>query len=176
MKKKYEDNEEYKEKKLIMEEKKEDYEQIKEKIKSYENSYSLKEEKYDNKIGEIKNIIKTIEDNKKKYPKRAEENIILSINLEIMYENNKEKINKIHNNENNIKELLKKLTENNEKIEVLDMQNKRINSEISSVESNIQNFEDTKKVHVSKKQFKEAQLANNEIKKCQENKAKIKHN
>ena len=54
-----------------------------------------------------------------------------------MYKNNEEKTNKIHKNENNIKELLKKLSENNEKIEVLDMQNKRINSEISSVEANI---------------------------------------
>ena len=53
------------------------------------------------------------------------------------------------------------------------MQNKRINSEISSVEANIQNFEDTKKVHVSKKQFKEAQIANNEIKKCMENKNQL---
>ena len=90
-----------------------------------------------------------------------------------MYQNNKEKTNKIHTDENAIKELLKKLSENNEKIEVLDMQNKRINSEISSVEANIQNFEDTKKVHVSKKQFKEAQIANNEIKKCMENKAQL---
>ena len=79
----------------------------------------------------------------------------------------------IHNNENTIKELLKKLTENNEKIEVLNMQNKRISSEISSVESNIQNFEDTKKAHVAKKQFKDAQIANNEIKKCQESKAQL---
>ena len=84
-----------------------------------------------------------------------------------------EKTNKIHKNEIDIKELLKKLSENNEKIEVLDMQNKRINSEISSVEANIRNFEDTKKVHVSKKQFKEAQIANNEIKKCMENKSQL---
>ena len=53
------------------------------------------------------------------------------------------------------------------------MQNKRISSEIASVESNIQNFEDTKKAHVSKKQFKEAQIANNEIKKCKESKAQL---
>ena len=86
---------------------------------------------------------------------------------------NKEKIKQIHSNENTIKELLKKLTENNEKIEVLNMQNKRISSEIASVEANIQNFEDTKKVHVSKKQFKDAQIANNEIKKCQESKAQL---
>ena len=166
MKKKYEENEEYKENKLKMEQKKYDYDQVKNKLKSYENAYSLREEKYDNKIEEIKNIIKTIENNKKNYPKRAENNIKLSKDLEIMYKNNEEKTNKIHKNENNIKELLKKLSENNEKIEVLDMQNKRINSEISSVEANIQNFEDTKKAHVSKKQFKEAQIANNEIKKC----------
>ena len=90
-----------------------------------------------------------------------------------MYINNNEKRKQIHNNENTIKELLKKLTENNEKIEVLNMQNKRISSEISSVEANIQNFEDTKKAHVAKKQFKDAQIANNEIKKCQESKAQL---
>ena len=90
-----------------------------------------------------------------------------------MYISNKEKIKQIHNNENTIKELLKKLTENNEKIEVLNMQNKRITSEISSVEANIQNFEDTKKAHVAKKQFKDAQIANNEIKKCKESKAQL---
>ena len=48
----------------------------------------------------------------------------------------------------------------------------QVKTEISSVESNIQNFEDTKKAHVSKKQFKEAQIANNEIKKYMENKKK----
>ena len=53
------------------------------------------------------------------------------------------------------------------------MQNKRINSEIASVEASIHNFEDTKKFHVSKKQFKEAQTANNEIKKCMENKNQL---
>lgn len=42
MKKKYEDNEEYKEKKLIMEQKKEDYEQVKNRLRSCENSYTLK--------------------------------------------------------------------------------------------------------------------------------------
>ena len=90
-----------------------------------------------------------------------------------MYINNNEKRKQIHNNENTIKELLKKLTENNEKIEVLNMQNKRISSEIASVEANIQNFEDTKKAHVAKKQFKDAQIANNEIKKCKESKAQL---
>jgi len=53
------------------------------------------------------------------------------------------------------------------------MQNKRISSEIASVESNIQNFEDTKKALVAKKQFKDAQTANNEIKKWKENKAQL---
>ena len=90
-----------------------------------------------------------------------------------MYINNKEKIKHIHTNENAIKELLKKLSENNEKIEVLNMQNKRISSEIASVEANIQNFQDTKKAHVAKKQFKEAQIANNEIKKSKENKSQL---
>ena len=108
MKKKYEENEEYKEKKLIMEEKKNDYEQVKNKLRSYENSYTIKEEKYDNKINEIKNIIKTIEDNKINYPQRAKDNIILTKDLEKMYQNNKTKTDKIHNNENAIKDLLKK--------------------------------------------------------------------
>ena len=90
-----------------------------------------------------------------------------------MYKSTKEKTKTIRGDENAIKELLAKLAENNEKIEVLNMKNKIISSEISSVESSIQNFEDTKKAHVAKKQFKDAQIANNEIKKCQENKSQL---
>ena len=133
----------------------------------------MNEEKYNKKINDINNIIKTIQSNRKNYPKRIDNNTNLSKDLNEMYISNKEKIKQIHNNENTIKELLKKLTENNEKIEVLNMQNKRITSEISSVEANIQNFEDTKKAHVAKKQFKDAQIANNEIKKCKESKAQL---
>jgi hypothetical protein len=35
------------------------------------------------------------------------------------------------------------------------MQNKRISSEMASIEENIQNFDDTKKAQVAKKQFKD---------------------
>ena len=170
---KYEKNEEFQEKKEIMDQKKSEYDQVINNLKSIENVYTINEQKFDKKINEINNIIKTIQSNRKNYPKRIENNIKSSKDLDDMYINNKEKIKKIHTNENNIKELLKKLSENNEKIEVLNMQNKRISSEIASVEANIQNFEDTKKAHVAKKQFKEAQIANNEIKKSKENKAQL---
>ena len=70
-------------------------------------------------------------------------------------------------------ELLLKVNDNNEKIEVLDLQNKRISSEIVSVDSNIANLEDIKKSQVMKKQFKDAQNTNNEIKKCKESKQSI---
>ena len=76
----------------------------------------------------------------------------------------------MHENEKKIKEYSAKIVENNEKIEVLDLQNKRINSEIISVDANIENLEDIKKSLVAKKQFKEAQNTNNEIKKNQTNK------
>ena len=66
-----------------------------------------------------------------------------------------------------------KVNDNNEKIEVLDLQNKRIASEIVSVDSNIANLEDIKKSQVMKKQFKDAQNTNNEIKKCKESKQSI---
>ena len=94
MKKKYQENEEYKEKKNIMEQKKEDYDQVKNKLKSCENSYKIREEKFDNKLQEIQNIIKTIETNKITYPKRSEDNITLSKKLDSMYQTNKEKTNK----------------------------------------------------------------------------------
>ena len=173
IKKKYEKNEEFQEKKKIMEEKKNEYDKIINNLKSIENIYAKNEEKYDKKINEINNIIKTIESNKINYPKRIDNNIKLSKELNEMYISDKEKTKKIKGDQNAIKELLIKLTDNNEKIEVLNMQNKRISSEIASVEANIQNFEDTKKAHVAKKQFKDAQIANNEIKKCQENKAQL---
>lgn len=170
---KYEKNEEFQDKKFKMQQKKSEYDQTVNNLKSVENVYSINEERFDKKINEIINIIKRIESNKKNYPKRISNNNKSTKDLNDMYINNKEKIKQIHNNENTIKDLLKKLSENNEKIDVLNMQNKRISSEIASVESNIQNFEDTKKALVAKKQFKDAQTANNEIKKCKENKAQL---
>ena len=117
-----------------MEEKKNEYDKIINNLKSIENIYAKNEEKYDKKINEINNIIKTIESNKINYPKRIDNNIKLSKELNEMYISDKEKTKKIKGDQNAIKELLIKLTDNNEKIEVLNMQNKRISSEIASVE------------------------------------------
>ena len=44
---------------------------------------------------------------------------------------------------------------------------------MASVEANIQNFEDTKKEQVAKKQFKDEQIANNEIKRILRKTTKI---
>ena len=156
-----------------MEHKKNEYNKTINNLKSIENVYSMNEEKYDKKINDINNIINKIKSNKVNYPKIIDNNTQISKELNEMYKSTKEKTKTIRGDENAIKELLTKLAENNEKIEVLNMQNKRISSEISSVEASIQNFEDTKKAHVAKKQFKDAQIANNEIKKCQENKSQL---
>ena len=57
-----------------MEQKKTEYNQTVNNLKSVENVYSINEEKFDKKINEIINIIKTIESNKKNYPKRITNN------------------------------------------------------------------------------------------------------
>ena len=96
-----------------MEQKKNEYNQTINNLKSIENVYAMNEEKYDKKINEINKIIKTIKSNRKNYPKRITNNTQSSKDLNDMYINNNEKRKQIHNNENTIKELLKKLTENN---------------------------------------------------------------
>ena len=63
-----------------------------------------------------------------------------------MFNINEENLKKINENENKIKELSTKINENNEQIEVLYFQNKRIDSEILSTDSHINNLEEAKKM------------------------------
>ena len=170
IKKKYETDEEYMKKKTDKEEKEKEYNFA---VKVLNNLKQISEDnksQYKSKFEEISHIIKTIEDNRLNYPKKVESNKELIETLTNIFTYNEENLKKMHENENKIKEYSAKIVENNEKIEVLDLQNKRINSEIISVDANIENLEDIKKSLVAKKQFKEAQNTNNEIKKNQTNK------
>ena len=170
IKKKYENDEEYMKKKTDKEEKEKEYNFAVKVLNNFKQISEDNKEQYKSKFEEISRIIKTIEDNRLNYPKKVESNKELIDTLTNIFKYNEENLKKMHENEKKIKEYSAKIVENNEKIEVLDLQNKRINSEIISVDANIENLEDIKKSLVAKKQCKEAQNTNNEIKKNQTNK------
>lgn len=132
-----------------------------------------KQQLYQSKQDELSTIITSIETKCKAFPSKTQLNVDISAQLSTLFEQDERNYKSIHDNESQIEELLLKVNDNNEKIEVLDLQNKRISSEIVSVDSNIANLEDIKKSQVMKKQFKDAQNTNNEIKKCKESKQSI---
>ena len=132
-----------------------------------------KQQLYQSKQDELSTIITSIETKCKAFPSKTQLNVDISAQLTTLFEQDERNYKSIHDNESQIEELLLKVNDNNEKIEVLDLQNKRISSEIVSVDSNIANLEDIKKSQVMKKQFKDAQNTNNEIKKCKESKQSI---
>lgn len=173
IRKKYENEDDYVLKKQDKVEKENQYNYSLKILNNYKQISIDNEEKYKQKIEEISKIISSVENNKSLFPKRIITNEKLVETLTQIFTYDEENLKKLHENEKNIDELSSKIIENNEKIEVLDLQNKRINSEIVSVEANIENFEDIKKSFVAKKQFKEAQATNNEIKKYQTNKQSL---
>lgn len=170
---KYEMDESYKLALLSKETSQSFYNESSSELNKMKEIYSKQNDVFNSKIEDISKIIAEINDYKTiKHPKYKQ--IMLSIiGMRDIVEKEKENYNKKHINENKIEEYSNKLIENNEKIEEIALQNKRIQSDILSLESNITNLDDVKKAHVAKKQFKDAQAVTIEIKKYIENKAAL---
>lgn len=173
VKSKYEMDESYKLALLSKETSQSMYSQSSTELNKLKENYTEQNDVLSTKLEGISKIIKEINNFKTiKHPKYK--TLMTSIiAMRDIIEKERENYNRKHINENTIEEYSNKLVDYNEKIEEIALQNKRIQSDILSLESNIINLDDVKKAHVAKKQFKDAQSVTIEIKKYIENKTAL---
>lgn len=144
------------------------YNESLQKLSEMESKHLAISNHYNSKLKEISDIIDSINHLKTNI---VPKNKLMNDSIEVMKNIDRAEYDKrlqIHQYEKTIEEYLIKINLNNEKIEVLDLQNKRISNDIVSLEANVKNLDEVKKTHVAKKQFKEAQTVTLEIKKYNE--------
>ena len=126
-------------------------------IDSKEKEYNEKKKIFDDKHSEFEDVLNRIEIFNKKYTQvcdTLEENISSMenfINIEIIQSE------QIQNYNSEIAELRERINENEEKIEILDLEHKALEAEISPLSLKITKFESEKKFIINKKQFDELQ-------------------
>ena len=126
-------------------------------IDSKEKEYNEKKKIFDDKHSKFEDVLNRIEIFNKKYTQvcdTLEENISSMenfINIEIIQSE------QIQNYNSEIAELRERINENEEKIEILDLEHKALEAEISPLSLKITKFESEKKFIINKKQFDELQ-------------------